>query len=138
LEQRFAIPERTEERFHRYHRYYNTEISSCRSLIEDLTKTAVLSGRMSSSKEILGSDRRKDICLWRQAIFYVAWNHGYSMTMVGAIMDRDWTTVKHGIARTRSRANEREVRQALESLEAVASSHQKVTSPRQRRRPCCT
>lgn len=58
-----------------------------------------------SLNRVMGGDRRREAAWARQDAMRAAYDLGrYSLTQIGRVFDRDHTSVKHGIARSRERA----------------------------------
>ena len=79
---------------------------------------------------LMGKAQDKSTRLPRFAVYWVARNHlGYSYPQIGRIMDRDHSTVVHGVARAEAlRATNDDFRRAIDRL---------ATGEYSRHCPCC-
>ncbi len=105
---RFALPTPPPRRRKNHHRWrdYERRESRCRADLSAFLRVAVLVGGLSSSKDITGSDRRREITEWRHAIYLAAWRRGHSLSLIGRLMGRDHTTIRSAVMRAEAARND--------------------------------
>ena len=103
---RFALPAPPPTRRKNQGLDYARRETRCRADLSAFLRVAVLVGGLSSSKEITGSDRRREITEWRHAIYLAAWRRGHSLCLIGRLMGRDHTTIRSAVMRAEAACND--------------------------------